>query len=133
VCIYLLTILHYPLGSGTALLLAFQYPSDFEPGGPLDLAQRQKTQAMPTGPEHLPNYRERIALLKCVQGELPLEKLRPTGKPTLEKLLAKGWIELGELQRTYAITPAGAAALKEKIPIHSGKRPLSIKPLAAAT
>jgi DNA-binding PadR family transcriptional regulator len=57
-----------------------------------------------------------------VHGELPLAKLYPTGKPTLERMLAKGWIEVGGSPETYRITPAGEAALKAKIPTYRKKR-----------
>jgi hypothetical protein len=46
---------------------------------------------MPARPDHLPNHRERSAMQNMrVHGELPLAKLSPTGKPTLERMLAKG-------------------------------------------
>jgi hypothetical protein len=57
-----------------------------------------------------------------VHGALPLVKLYPTGKVTIERMLAKGWIEIGGLPETYHITPAGEAALKAKIPTYRRKR-----------
>jgi DNA-binding PadR family transcriptional regulator len=57
-----------------------------------------------------------------VHGELPLVKLYPTGKPTLERMLAKGWIEVGGSPETYRITSAGEAALKANIPTYRRKR-----------
>jgi hypothetical protein len=63
---------------------------------------------------HLPNYRERIALQKLVRSELPIAKLHPTGKPTLSKMMKKGWLEQDGAEGS--ITPAGRVALKAKIP-----------------
>ena len=72
---------------------------------------------------HLPNHRERSAMQSMrVRGELPLAKLYPTGKPTLERMLAKRWIVVGGSPETYRITPAGEAALKAKIPPCRKKR-----------
>jgi DNA-binding PadR family transcriptional regulator len=61
-----------------------------------------------------------------VRGELPLAKLYPTGKPTLERMLAKGWIEVGGSPETYRITPAGEAALKAKLPTWKRASPVEI-------
>lgn len=72
---------------------------------------------MPARADHLPDNRERNALQKMsIHGALPLVKLYPTGKPTLKRMLAKGWIELGGSPESYRITPAGEAALKAKVP-----------------
>jgi hypothetical protein len=73
---------------------------------------------MPARPDHLPSHRERNAMQKMsIHGALPLVKLYPTGKVTLERMLAKGWIAVGGSPQTYRITPAGEAALKAQIPI----------------
>jgi hypothetical protein len=71
-------------------------------------------------PPHLPHSLERTALQKmsAIYG-LPLAKLHPAGKGTVARMLAKGWIEQdldGTAGAVYRITPAGKAALKEKIP-----------------
>ena len=72
---------------------------------------------MPIRASHLPHHKERNALQKMsAHGELPLAKLHPTAKITLEKMLAKGWIERGGSPETYSITPVGEAALKAKLP-----------------
>jgi hypothetical protein len=74
---------------------------------------------MPLRAGHIPHHRERIALQKmsATQG-LPLEKLYPVGKNTVERMIAKGWV-LRELDAKagarFCITPAGQAALKAKI------------------
>jgi DNA-binding MarR family transcriptional regulator len=50
---------------------------------------------------------------------LPIEKLHPSGKQTVIKMVAKGWIERRSDDRgrpLYFITPAGRAALKAPIP-----------------
>ena len=79
---------------------------------------------MPPRASHLPNYRERIALQKLARGELPIVKLHPTGRPTLSKMMAKGWVEQGEAKESYRITPAGHSALKANIP--SDRKPTSL-------
>jgi len=79
---------------------------------------------MPPRASHLPNYRERIALQKLARGELPIVKLHPTGRPTLSKMIAKGWVEQGEAKESYRITPAGHSALKANIP--ADRKPRSI-------
>ena len=54
---------------------------------------------------HLPNHRERSAAQNMrVHGALPLMKLYPTGKVTLERMLAKGWIQVGGSPETYRLT-----------------------------
>ena len=81
---------------------------------------------MPARPDHLPSHRERNAMQKMtIHGTLPLGKLYPTGKVTLERMLAKGWVEVGASPETYRITPAGEAALKAKLPTR--KRGLPVK------
>ena len=71
---------------------------------------------MPMRADHLPNHRERTALvLLHDHGELPLKKLYPTGLTTLAKMVAKTWIERVE-PGIYRITTAGEAALKTKLP-----------------
>jgi hypothetical protein len=71
---------------------------------------------MPSRPSHLPNHRERTALLLLrAQGELPLKKLHPTGLSTVNRMLEKAWVvRVGS--ETYRITPAGEAALKMQLP-----------------
>lgn len=71
-------------------------------------------------PPHIPHSIERAALQKmsAISG-LPLAKLHPAGKVTVARMLAKGWIGQdldGTAGGVYRITPAGKAALKEKIP-----------------
>jgi hypothetical protein len=72
-------------------------------------------------PPHLPHNIEREALQKMspIYG-LPLAKLHPAGERTVARMLAKGWIEQdldGTAGALYRITPAGKAALREKVPI----------------
>ena len=65
---------------------------------------------------HLPNHRERTAMLLLrAHGELPLLKLHPTGLSTITRMVEKGWVErVGS--NVYSITPAGEAALKAELP-----------------
>jgi hypothetical protein len=76
---------------------------------------------MPPRPPHLPHNIEREALQKMSPiYALPLAKLHPAGERTVARMLAKGWIEQdldGSAGAVYRITPAGKAALKQKIPI----------------
>jgi hypothetical protein len=70
---------------------------------------------MPVRVSHLPNFYERRALQKFLsQSELLASKL--ASKVTIRKMVAKGWIKRGGSIRTYAITSAGEAALRAKIP-----------------
>jgi hypothetical protein len=68
---------------------------------------------------HIPHHRERVTLQKmsATQG-LPLQKLYPVGKSTIDGMIAKGWI-VRELDvkagARFCITPAGQVALKAKI------------------
>ncbi len=49
------------------------------------------------------------------RGELPAKQLHPAGKPTIAKMLTKGWIETAGPE-AYRITSAGIDAMKTKIP-----------------
>lgn len=74
---------------------------------------------MPPRPRHLPHNIERSALQRLsIAGALPFEKLYPAGQQTVAGMVAKGWIEkhLDTVEIKYLITPAGAAALRAKIP-----------------
>jgi DNA-binding PadR family transcriptional regulator len=74
---------------------------------------------MPKRASHIPHNLERTTLQKmnATEGKLA-RQLYPVGQVTLDRMLAKGWIEK---QRDasgarYRITTAGEAALKAKIP-----------------
>ncbi len=69
--------------------------------------------------DHLPHHVERTLLLEMrARGELSLPPREP-GRPTIIKMLAKGWVEGVDKPYTYRITPAGEAALKAKMPLKS--------------
>jgi hypothetical protein len=69
---------------------------------------------VPARASHLPTLFERDALQKLrVKGEMPGAKLA-SGK-TVQKMLAKGWIERARSNLGYVITSAGEAALKAKL------------------
>ena len=71
---------------------------------------------MATRDAHLPNHRERTALLLLrTHGELPVLKLHPTGLLTIKRMLEKAWVERTG-SKMYRITPAGEAALKAELP-----------------
>ena len=75
---------------------------------------------MPVRASHIPHNLERTTLQKMnVTEGLILRQLYPAGQVTLDKMIAKGWIEkqtdASEGAR-YRITPAGQAELKAKIP-----------------
>ena len=76
---------------------------------------------MPPRDAHLPNHRERTALILLrTHGELPVLKLHPTGLSTIKIMVQKAWVErVGS--NTYRITPAGKAALTAKLPAHRQK------------
>ena len=64
-------------------------------------------------PSHIPNHYERSALTKLASGrELQFSKLL-VGRPTIAKLLEKGWIE--RAGSAYRITEGGKAALRAKV------------------
>ena len=69
---------------------------------------------MPLRASHLPNHAER----RCLQELRGRDELRadrlPVNKRALAKMIEKGWIASSGL--AYWITPAGEAAMKEKIP-----------------
>ena len=70
---------------------------------------------MPARPAHIPHNIERSALQKLISiGKLPLVKLHPAGKRTIELMIAKGWIRKDGQE--YSLTEAGEAALRAKIP-----------------
>jgi hypothetical protein len=75
---------------------------------------------MPPRASHLPNVFERTVLQKLTAGEKPAADL--IRGVTVEKLLAKGWIDHGSSPRVYRITPAGEAALRAKLPLNKGSR-----------
>ena len=72
---------------------------------------------MPPRVSYIPTHPERNAMQELRQGDLPLARLGK-GETTINKMIAKGWIvRLGfGATSVYRITPAGEAALKEKIP-----------------
>ena len=67
---------------------------------------------------HLPNHRERTAMLLLrTHGELPVAKLHPTGLSTIKRMVEKAWIQrVGS--NVYRITLAGEAALKAELPAY---------------
>ena len=74
-----------------------------------------KDKIMPARASHIPAYRER-SILQMLQergGELHKRQLQPAAV-TINKMMAKGWIEVTE-PSTYRITAAGIAAMKAKI------------------
>ena len=73
---------------------------------------------MPPRVNYIPTHPERTAMHKLRQGDFPLAQLGLIGMTTIDKMIAKGWIlRLGwGANSAYRITPAGEAALKEKIP-----------------
>jgi hypothetical protein len=76
---------------------------------------------MPPRPSHLPQNLERSTLqrMSSTQGLSP-KQMHPAGKGTIAAMLAKGWIKKQIVTGAgvhYLITPAGAAALKAKIPL----------------
>jgi DNA-binding PadR family transcriptional regulator len=75
---------------------------------------------MPVRASHIPHNLERTTLQKMNATEgLLARQLYPVGKGTLDRMLAKGWIEKqtdAKAGARYRITPAGEAALKAKIP-----------------
>jgi hypothetical protein len=69
---------------------------------------------VPARASHLPTLFEREALLKLrAKGELPRAKVASI--QTVQKMLAKGWIERARSNLGYVITSAGEAALKAKL------------------
>ena len=76
---------------------------------------------MPPRKAHLPNHRERTALLLLrTHGELPVVKLHPTGLSTITRMVEKAWVECRG-SNVYRITPAGEAALKAQLPRYRQK------------
>jgi hypothetical protein len=75
---------------------------------------------MPARASHIPHNLERTTLQKMNATEgLLVRQLHPAGQGTLNRMLAKGWIEKqmdAKAGARYRITPAGEAALKAKIP-----------------
>jgi hypothetical protein len=77
---------------------------------------------MPARPSHLPSHIERRALLELrSRGELSARELEPTGRPSILKMMAKGWVEDCGSAETYRITPAGEAALRAPLPMHRSR------------
>ena len=69
---------------------------------------------MPARASHLPTHRERIILQMLLErGQLERKHIQPAPE-TIDKMKAKGWIEVIE-PAAYRITPAGIAAMKTKI------------------
>ena len=80
---------------------------------------------MPPRLSHLPNHRERTALLLLrSHGELPIIKLHPTGQSTVNRMVEKAWVERIGMD-AYRITPAGEAALKAELPEPDRHKPKS--------
>ena len=48
--------------------------------------------------------------------ELTARELEPTGQQTIQKMMAKGWLEHGVKPSTYRITAAGDEALRAPLP-----------------
>lgn len=72
---------------------------------------------MPARASHLPSHIERRALQELrSRGELSARNLLPTGQHTIQKMVAKGWLESGVAPSTYRITAAGEAALRARLP-----------------
>jgi DNA-binding PadR family transcriptional regulator len=75
---------------------------------------------MPARSSHIPHNLERTTLQKMDATEgLLLRQLYPAGQVTLDRMIAKGWIEKqmdASGGARYRIKPAGEAALKAKIP-----------------
>jgi hypothetical protein len=75
---------------------------------------------MPVRASHIPNSLERTMLQKMSATEgLLARQLYPGGQETLDRMIAKGWIEKqmdAKAGARYRITPAGEAALKTTIP-----------------
>jgi hypothetical protein len=71
---------------------------------------------MPLRASHIPTHQERTILQMLHErgGELHKRRLQPA-TATINKMIAKGWIEITE-PSTYRISPAGIAAMKSKIP-----------------
>ena len=63
---------------------------------------------------HLPNVVERAALQELKVRELPARRIGTS--TVIAKMLSKGWIERGSSARNYRITPAGAEALRKRLP-----------------
>jgi hypothetical protein len=77
---------------------------------------------MPARAGHLPTHFERSALAKLrVHAQLTARELEPTGRQTLQKMLAKGWLERGNAPGTYRITAPGDAALRAQLPMHRSR------------
>jgi DNA-binding PadR family transcriptional regulator len=75
---------------------------------------------MPARPSHIPHSIERSTLQRMSpsQGQ-PIERLHPSGRQTIARMLSKGWIERRSDDRgraVYCITAAGQEALKAPIP-----------------
>jgi hypothetical protein len=81
---------------------------------------------MPARSSHIPHNLERTTLQKMNATEgLLLRQLYPAGQVTLDRMIAKGWIQKqtnASGSARYRITPAGDAALKAKIPDLPRKR-----------
>lgn len=75
---------------------------------------------MPARANHLPTYRERLALQILRSGEWhPVEKLAGlSGPKAIRGMVEKGWIERSKSDpRIYRIRPDGYQALTAKIPL----------------
>jgi hypothetical protein len=82
----------------------------------------QTYKSMPTRASHLPSHIERRALQELrAKGELSARKLEPTGLKTLQKMIAKGWLERGDTVGMYRITVAGETALRPQLPIERSR------------
>jgi DNA-binding PadR family transcriptional regulator len=81
---------------------------------------------MPVRASHIPHNLERTTLQKMNATEgLLTRQLYPAGQVTLDRMMAKGWIEKQTDAKggaKYCITPAGEAALKAKIPDGRSRR-----------
>ena len=79
---------------------------------------------MPPRASHLPSHLERSALQKLLGGrELSALKLHPTGRQTIKKMIAKGWIEVGSSEQVYRIMQAGEDALRIPLPLRKMTNP----------
>jgi hypothetical protein len=71
---------------------------------------------MPTRPSQLPSHTERTALLKLrAHTELTARELEPTGRQTIQKMMAKGWLERGVKPSRYRMTAAGEAGVTRTV------------------
>jgi hypothetical protein len=88
--------------------------------GLVEIRAEGEGKIMPVRASHIPHSLERTILQKMNATEgLLARQLYPGGQGTLDRMIAKGWIEKqmdAKAGARYRITPTGEAALKTKIP-----------------